>query len=310
MAWVDAAKSPKQLGEKMTECADWTIEWGRAAGVIFEEEKTELLIFGGKRNIKKKELGQAYVRVGHTKLPLQTKPIRWLGFMLDSKLKFDEHHRVWSGKARKRQSQIKRLCVNNGLPAFSAANLQKAVVQSVATYGIEVFAVLDKDEMPLWQLKDLQTILNEQARRATGQFKTTPVGVLMAEGAMKPAKAILERRKLGFSVRQIASPTMNSKTILVLQSKRWIMQSGGGVSGISVSRAWKWRERTQQEEMIDPWAYSHVWTRKGLSYERKASWRRVRSECLQMGPVLSPLEQALGCGWKRMVAWSPELPTP
>jgi ribonuclease HI len=101
--------------------------------------------------------------------------------------------------------------VNNGLPAFSTANLQKAVVQSVATYGIEVYSVLDKSEMPLWKLKDLQVILNEQARRETGAFKTTPVGVLMAEGAMKPAKAILKRRTLGFSLRQLTAPDLVSE---------------------------------------------------------------------------------------------------
>lgn len=206
VAWVVSAKSVRELGKKMTECASWTIEWGRATGVVFESEKTEVLVLGGRRRIQKSELERTSLTVETTKIPLQIKPIRWLGFILDSKLKFDEHHRVWSTKARTRQAQIRRLCVNKGLPAFSAANLQKAVVQSVATYGIEVYAVLDNGEMPLWQLKDLQTILNEQARRATGLFKTTPIGVLMAEGAMKPAKAILERRTLGFSLRQIAAP--------------------------------------------------------------------------------------------------------
>lgn len=211
VAWVVGAKSSRELSNKMTECANWTMEWGRSAGVIFEEDKTEVLVFAGPRRTTRKELERTYVTVGTTKIPLETKPIRWLGFILDAKLKFDEHHRLWSGKARKRQAQIRRLCVNKGLPAFSAANLQKAVVQSVSTYGIEIYAVLDKREMPLWQLKDLQIILNEQARRATGLFKTTPVGVLMAEGAMKPAKAILERRTLGFSLRQIAAPELESE---------------------------------------------------------------------------------------------------
>src|SRR4051794_8306887 len=100
---------------------------------MFEEDKTELLVLSGGKSIKKRELVHTKVLVGTQQVPLRMEPIRWLGFILDTKLMFDHHHRVWNGKARKRQREIKRLCVNKGLSAIAAAKLQKAVVQSVAT---------------------------------------------------------------------------------------------------------------------------------------------------------------------------------
>ena len=54
----------------MAECADWTIEWGRA------EDKTEILVCARPRKTTKKELERIHVTVGTTKITLEIKPIR------------------------------------------------------------------------------------------------------------------------------------------------------------------------------------------------------------------------------------------
>ena len=79
-------------------------------------------------------------------------------------------------------------------------------MQSVATYGMEINSIRENPEPVKGSIQDLQVIVNEQARRTTGTFKTTPEGFLMAEGAMKPAEAIWERRTMHFQARQVGRP--------------------------------------------------------------------------------------------------------
>lgn len=94
VAWVVETRSAGELAKQMSECAEWTIEWGKAAGVVFEENKTEVLVLTGGKTVKKTDLGHTHVIIGGNQIPFQMLPIRWLGFILDSKLKFDEHHKV------------------------------------------------------------------------------------------------------------------------------------------------------------------------------------------------------------------------
>jgi hypothetical protein len=47
-------------------------------------------------------------------------------------------HEKWTSKVRKQQARINRLCHKYGLPPGNVSNLERAVVQSVATYGIEL----------------------------------------------------------------------------------------------------------------------------------------------------------------------------
>ena len=84
-------------------------------------------------------------------------------------------------------------------------------MQSVATYGLELYTLKENESPPKARLNDWQLIINEQARRATGAFKTTNTGILMVEGAMKPAEAMYERRSLRFCQRQLSRPSTNSK---------------------------------------------------------------------------------------------------
>lgn len=205
IGWIVEGNTVEEIATILERCGRLSIEWGKRRGVIFEEDKSETLLLTRKRQFQPQ---QAIVKVGDVGIPLQkTKlSVRWLGVLLDSELRLNNHHEAWITKARKRQAQIRRLCHNQGLPAYSAANLQRAIVQSVATYGIELYGVQQKSTITNSKINDLQKIVNSQARAAIGAFRTAPQGFLMAEGAMKPALAIYERRTLGFLARQLARP--------------------------------------------------------------------------------------------------------
>lgn len=202
VAWVASGKSPEAVARQLEKCAAETVRWGNGNAVVFEPEKSEAVLFTRKRvgcqavNIK---IGDHMVEMGKN-------PVRWLGIYLDSELKLKHHQNTWLGKAKRRQAEIRRLCHKRGLPAFSVANLQKSVVQSVATFGIELPGIGSAKSPPTHYIQALQTLLNEQARRTLGVFKTTPEGFLMAESSMKPADAIVTKRRMAFQVRQLARP--------------------------------------------------------------------------------------------------------
>jgi hypothetical protein len=49
-------------------------------------------------------------------------------------------------------------------------------------------------------------ILNEQGRRVTGCFRTTPQGALMNDAGLRPANAILDNRVRRYKMRQMMMP--------------------------------------------------------------------------------------------------------
>lgn len=204
VAWIAVGTTVDEVKTKLELCAKSTIEWGKENAVVFEPEKSEAIIFTRKNNIK----AEGSIIVDGHPVTFSTEPVRWLGVLLDRQLRLHKHHRTWHSKARKRQGEIRRLCHKQGLPAFSVANLQKAVVQSVATYGVELSAVQAATlKAPQNRVKALQTIINEQARRTIGAFKTAPEGFLMAEASMKPAEAVIQKRVTSFQIRQLARAT-------------------------------------------------------------------------------------------------------
>jgi hypothetical protein len=127
--------------------------------------------------------------------------IRWLGYWLDPKLMFNHHHQKWLMKARQQQAHLAHLCRSQGLPPTSTANLQKAVVQSVATYSSDINAARRYPSRDVGCIASLQLILNCQARAVTGCLRMTPLGFLMAEGATRPAEAIVRSREARFRSR-------------------------------------------------------------------------------------------------------------
>jgi hypothetical protein len=84
-----------------------------------------------------------------------------------------------------------------------------AAVQAVALYGAELWWRGQKDRQ-----RELQLLINQQARQITGAFRTTPVGPLLKEAGLEPAETTLEStqsRQLGYTIRLLGLPRIAEK---------------------------------------------------------------------------------------------------
>jgi hypothetical protein len=170
----------EEATEQLNKCAAKILTWVEQNAVHFEEDKTEAILFS-KHKEHQADI-DIKVWVGYHEIAYNRQAMHWLGIWLDPKLTLNQHHHKWTTKAKQYQAHIACPCRHQGLPPSSAANLQKAVVQSMAIYGIELGAIQKNPPHDKTRLANLQKVLNQQAWAATGCFRTTPIGLLMAEG--------------------------------------------------------------------------------------------------------------------------------
>jgi len=104
-------------------------------------------------------------------------------------------------KARKAQSRVRSLMNTKGLNPEGCQRIQVAAVQAVALYGAELWWKGQQN-----RANEVQKILNEQGRRVTGCFRTTPQGALMNDAGLRPANAILNNRVRRYKMRQMMMP--------------------------------------------------------------------------------------------------------
>jgi len=81
--------------------------------------------------------------------------VRWLGYWVDSRLKFDTHVNQWSNKAYAAATHLRSLSKTvRGIPPAQAAVVARACVNQVALYGCEVWKRLYKLQVGLVQKVD------------------------------------------------------------------------------------------------------------------------------------------------------------
>jgi len=116
----------------------------------------------------------ARVRIGNHEVPYNKEATRWLGVWLDDMLTLNDHTKKTLVKARRAQNRVRSLMTKKGLSLEGCKRIQVAAVQAVALYGSELWWHGQKN-----RAQQVQTLLNEQGRRVTGCFRTTPQGALM-----------------------------------------------------------------------------------------------------------------------------------
>jgi len=122
---------------------------------------------------------KARVRVGNHEVSYNEEATRWLGVWLDDLLTLNNHTKKTLAKARRAQNRVRSLMIKKGLSSEGRQRIQVAAVQAVVLYGSE-----------LWQhgqsnrAHEVQMLLNEQGRRITGCFRTTPQGGLMNDAGL------------------------------------------------------------------------------------------------------------------------------
>lgn len=165
---------------------DLTLQWGRENAVTFEAEKTELQYFSPGRR-KEPELPI----VAGDLIVQPNKVTRWLGLFFDRSLRFKEHLRRVSIRARAATDHIKRLV---GCSYGTEAALLRQAIQGTALatlfYGAETWF---NNRTPIANLSTVQKAINRAARAVLPVYCTTPIPALLRETGWAPAVAWLER---------------------------------------------------------------------------------------------------------------------
>ena len=93
--------------------------------------------------------------------------------------------------------------------------------------------------------RDIQTLTNRVGRASQGVRRTTPAGVVTAESALPPARALLDRRQASFALRLLARQIGGGGQEEILEKKesgltaRIKRQCGLGRGETAVIQTWK-----------------------------------------------------------------------
>jgi len=112
----------------------------------------------------------------------------------------NDHTKKFFAKARGAQSRVKSLMMKKGLSPEGCQRIQVAAVQAIALYRAELWWKGQRN-----RAQQVQQILNEQCRRVTGCFRTTPQGALMNEAGLRPANAILNNRDRRYKISSVSN---------------------------------------------------------------------------------------------------------
>jgi hypothetical protein len=158
VTWVMDGTTEAEVTMKLMRCTSACLSWVASNAVRFEADKTEAILFSRRQTDQVPPNLAVQVDSHHT--TYNPNAVWWLGYWLDPKLIFNHHHQKWLTRAHQQQARLARLCRSQGLPPASTANLQKALVQSVATYGSEINAARQYPSCDIGCIASLQLILN------------------------------------------------------------------------------------------------------------------------------------------------------
>ena len=137
--------------------------------------------------------------VGDQEVHFAWEATRWLEEWLDSALTLRESRRRVLNQARKADAAVRRIVGKHGAPPASARNLQQALIHGTPLYGAELTWNGTKSVE-----KEVQGLTNRMGRASLGVRRTTPLGIVRAESALPPARALLGRRQARFALRLMA----------------------------------------------------------------------------------------------------------
>ena len=169
--------------------------WGERNAVRFKESKTEALLLSRKKGIRE-ERG---VCVAEKVVPFTRRATRWLGVWLDWTLELRDSKKWVLERARRADAGVQKMVGKYGVPLASARNLQQALVHGTLLYAAELTWKSTKKEK-----REVQVLTNKMGRASLGVRRTTPIGIIMAESALPPARALLDHRQASFALRLLA----------------------------------------------------------------------------------------------------------
>jgi len=222
VAWVVEGEDVGECTQRLERCAAETTIWAKKNACQFEIKKMEAMLFTRRRKSKEPKMN-ARVRVGNHEVSHNKEATRRLGVWLDDMLNLNDHTKKTLAKARRVQNRVRSLMVKKGLSSEGCKRIQVVAVQAVALYGSELWWHGQEN-----QAQEVQKLLNEQGRRVTGCFRTTPQGALMNDAGLRPAKALLNNQVRRHKLRYMMMPDAKGRGRM-LEVRRNVLQRVEGI---------------------------------------------------------------------------------
>ncbi|KAM8706168.1 hypothetical protein ACLKA7_010449 [Drosophila subpalustris] len=192
---------------------DDIIIWLTNHGLCLAEQKTEAVLISS----RKKPQNPA-IRIGAT--TIVTKPaIKYLGLMIDHRLKFKDHLQFASIKAAHATNAISRIMANTRGPRQHSRKLIAGVVTSILLYGSKVWA--PAMSVPTYS-RDCKAVYRRCALRVACAFRTVSEVAALVVAGMIPLDLLAAERSSGICVNRV----QRENTIMQWQT-RWLHSVNG-----------------------------------------------------------------------------------
>jgi ribonuclease HI len=170
-------------------CADWgratrrmqcflnkLVKWCHETGFRFSEEKTVVMVFHRVPGLAENPTPKLYLYDKETPLKIVEEK-KFLGLILDNKLKWIPHIKNLRVKCTRSNNIIKVIIKNNRkTDCQKLMNIYRSITRSKLDYGCQVYGSASKTT-----LKMLDTVHHQALRLCTGAFRTSPIESMYVE---------------------------------------------------------------------------------------------------------------------------------
>ena len=175
-------------------------QWAGSNAVAFDDTKTELMHFVSTNSFEEVKKKTVCLPNGTTVVPEET--LRWLGVLLDRKLKFKNHVNTKLASAGRSLSALSRLSTTEkGLTVQAIRQLYLSCVVPISDFGSEVWWKGQHRRGQQKFIENLQKLQNKASRTILGAFRTTPIDTMNAEAALLPPDLRLDAAQRRYALR-------------------------------------------------------------------------------------------------------------
>jgi phage terminase small subunit len=133
VGWWVSGKGIGEIRRMIEKCASLSQQWAQNNAVVFDIDKTEIVLLSRRRKMNRASKEGIQVAPG-IMTSLNSHATRWLGVWIDSHLSLKEHHNTMMSKAYRAEARIRSLRGKFGLSPENVRKIQVAAVQAVAFY--------------------------------------------------------------------------------------------------------------------------------------------------------------------------------
>lgn len=179
-------RTPKEAARKSTKATRIVIRSIESLGVGIAKDKTEAVLFSGKRT------SHQHMRIRVKGIEIEPKrSMKYLGIELDDKLTFVEHMKKATEKSHEVIQQLARLMPNTGGPKQKRRKLLARVGESIMTYGAQIWGSRINTQVK----KNLIRKINRScAQRVTSAYRTILQEAVEVLARMPPLELIAQGR--------------------------------------------------------------------------------------------------------------------